>query len=91
MRPRISAVLTSRQNDLQPTDFLRGQQAVLEEAGIALLEVHSIEKKHETYHEHNREQCEGPGHKFVPVVVCRQQPICSNTWGSVAVPSGLRR
>jgi hypothetical protein len=84
-RPGSSAILTSRQNALQPTYILRAQQAVFKKVGIALLKVQSIEKKHETDHEHNREQCKIPGHRLVPVVVCRQDPLCNSTRGSTAV------
>jgi len=84
-RPGSSAILTSRQNALQPNYIRRLQQAVLNEAGIALLEAHSIKEKHETYHVDHREQRVVLRHKLIPVLVCHQQPICKSTRGLAAV------
>lgn len=64
-RPGSSAILTSCKNALQPDYILRLQQAVLDEAGIALLKAHPIEEKHETYHVNHREQCVVLGHKLI--------------------------
>jgi hypothetical protein len=64
------SILAGRQNISQAVDIILVEQTVFTEAGIAAVEVPAIEKRHEAYHEHNRDQRVVMGHKIAPSLQC---------------------
>jgi hypothetical protein len=58
-------LFTSRKDALHAVEIPGAQQALLDEAAMAPLDMHSIEKKHEANHEHNRKQRKMWRHKLL--------------------------